>query len=1167
MAANTETSPLNDCASDEEQALRDVEWQPIADRLVNANLWLTALELHTELIENGIELPRLRDFFSNPGNFERQSFPKEPANISPSQSITTLDSVELTRYSDDGGKYPEDQVAVLEFELRKAQDTIKALRGSLTMATEGQTEGNMKEKKQVITKDDIPSVDEPILPHEKRALNYLVNEYLLKQNYRLTSITFTDENDDQDFEDWDDVGLNVPKPPGLLAMFRGSAMPVMPNEEFEREKQMLRDEINALDTTRTSLNEQLQSINNVNENLQIKNEEMEQVIVQLKNELDEARRQPSPPIQEIQEEHILNNNITESQEEEFTSRNEPEENESEKTTHNDIEFDQPEVVTDDRSIAVEQLNAEIEHTENQDATTEKVELSTDQEEVSQLGEDNSRIFDPKNVISKLLDSNPEKMSTAFLTLLRSMVLNIKEEEDRLTSEICNIEDTVESAVGLLTRCLPFIVPNVLLNKRDELLPMILFATIQQTDKNERDKLLHMLFNLIKRPEQLQRKVIIEGCVAYAKHAGPGRTEEELLPQCWLQIDHKFHERRLLVIEACGALASHLSEEITSSLILSMLKQMYFENKSPEIKEAIVKTYGLLMAYVVNEDKYEQSFDVLMAAIQDTSESVINAALEIFLPSLAMWAYQLNLLEVHMIGTLIKTVENMILTAPLPDQLDEQNSATSRFENRLDHVIKALINLTPAMYAMVLKSASFASEVDLDDRDSYGNIYISSSKRKFILHRLRFFIIEIDQSINARLTDLDVIIGSKKLTKSLHDKFNELMQKNDDEEVEIWNALKWVMDDYLPRLMATLGSLDVSLWKAVNSLSKLLNVFCRTFGRGFTETRVKANFKVMLSPGAVVSDGRCSLATSVMAAYAIGILTAFTEISDREELAAFLKETIFYLGENNISLESVKTTFINLGKDHDLHEFLINILWDAVVHTSPVVRSYSAILLKIIAGYSTEEILSKQIVPALITLGTDQHSQVRLATVSAFGSIAERVSKNEILERIGAQFQSFLEDNSVNFYYDIVREIVQCFSRIGPNADPSFRDEFILVKLVKIASNNNQNENSAKRKQLALDLLDAYSALTSVYSDNVLESYVLPGLRCLLVDIQAVYPENQNVIEAMIDDCEAKLSTSNINQETVAAAAVKEDSQNNFLQKIKEKRFTGKNVAQMFSRRQ
>ncbi|KAJ1145247.1 hypothetical protein NDU88_011538 [Pleurodeles waltl] len=34
---------------------------------------LMALELHTELLETGRELPRLRDYFSNPGHFERQS--------------------------------------------------------------------------------------------------------------------------------------------------------------------------------------------------------------------------------------------------------------------------------------------------------------------------------------------------------------------------------------------------------------------------------------------------------------------------------------------------------------------------------------------------------------------------------------------------------------------------------------------------------------------------------------------------------------------------------------------------------------------------------------------------------------------------------------------------------------------------------------------------------------------------------------------------------------------------------------------------------------------------------------------------------------------------------------------------------------------------------------
>lgn len=38
---------------------------------------------------------------------------------------------------------------------------------------------------------------ESLRPHEKRALNFLVNEYLLKNGYRMTSITFSDENADQ----------------------------------------------------------------------------------------------------------------------------------------------------------------------------------------------------------------------------------------------------------------------------------------------------------------------------------------------------------------------------------------------------------------------------------------------------------------------------------------------------------------------------------------------------------------------------------------------------------------------------------------------------------------------------------------------------------------------------------------------------------------------------------------------------------------------------------------------------------------------------------------------------------------------------------------------------------------------------------------------------------
>lgn len=44
--------------------------EEIAEVLLQEKLVLTALELHTELLENGKEISNLRDYFSNPGNFE-----------------------------------------------------------------------------------------------------------------------------------------------------------------------------------------------------------------------------------------------------------------------------------------------------------------------------------------------------------------------------------------------------------------------------------------------------------------------------------------------------------------------------------------------------------------------------------------------------------------------------------------------------------------------------------------------------------------------------------------------------------------------------------------------------------------------------------------------------------------------------------------------------------------------------------------------------------------------------------------------------------------------------------------------------------------------------------------------------------------------------------------
>jgi hypothetical protein len=51
----------------------EISYVDIATKLINENLLLTALELHTELVEAGREIPKLKEFFSNPGNFEHQA--------------------------------------------------------------------------------------------------------------------------------------------------------------------------------------------------------------------------------------------------------------------------------------------------------------------------------------------------------------------------------------------------------------------------------------------------------------------------------------------------------------------------------------------------------------------------------------------------------------------------------------------------------------------------------------------------------------------------------------------------------------------------------------------------------------------------------------------------------------------------------------------------------------------------------------------------------------------------------------------------------------------------------------------------------------------------------------------------------------------------------------
>lgn len=133
-----------------------LSYEDIATKLLKDNFFLTALELHTELVESGKELPQLREFFSNPGNFEQHvSRASELNSIHRTPSQATLDSLDTARYSEDGGGDrggSGGDVAVLEFELRKARETINSLRANLTQFADGSSTLD-KSSQKYVTRD------------------------------------------------------------------------------------------------------------------------------------------------------------------------------------------------------------------------------------------------------------------------------------------------------------------------------------------------------------------------------------------------------------------------------------------------------------------------------------------------------------------------------------------------------------------------------------------------------------------------------------------------------------------------------------------------------------------------------------------------------------------------------------------------------------------------------------------------------------------------------------------------------------------------------------------------------------------------------------------------------------------------------------------------------
>eukprot|EP00899_Mesostigma_viride_P003241 jgi/Mesvir1/12918/Mv05937-RA.1 len=217
-------------------------------------------------------------------------------------------------------------------------------------------------------------------------------------------------------------------------------------------------------------------------------------------------------------------------------------------------------------------------------------------------------------------------------------------------------------VALVAECLPRIIPNVLLNKREELLPLIVATAQHHRDAGARDALLATLFSLLKKPSSEQRRHISQGLASLARAMGERRCEEELLPHVVEQVPHKHPERRVLGADACGDLAPYLRPEIRQSLLLSILQQLA-EDASPIVRDAAARNLGRLVPSLADADKYPQLESLCFTLALDADDGVAATCLAHLLPAITKWLRGCGRLHTALLPSLLARVNAIVEASP------------------------------------------------------------------------------------------------------------------------------------------------------------------------------------------------------------------------------------------------------------------------------------------------------------------------------------------------------------------------------------------------------------------------------------------------------------------------------------------------------------------------
>eukprot|EP01133_Synstelium_polycarpum_P015454 gene15454-18335_t len=830
-------------------------------------------------------------------------------------------------------------------------------------------------------RDDLDGVSkDKIKPHERKILNHLLKAYLQAHGYKYTVVSFSEENTD-DVRTWSELGVQGPEPPSLLTIYRY----FFENGDsgFQGVLSKTMSEISKLKKEREEHDGQWRDakarLQRERDDLQTKIKEYEATIEMLKSRTTLTASMGMPMMPST----------------------------STTTTDNTITSPVKSSRSSMRGSSVNESALSVMRRTYRSLVTRR----------------------RQTVAFRIAVNDDDSEASA----------RIAEEVERLRA--VDSSDNVAKLVRVLANALPHILSGVLLVKREELIPVILVVIMNHTDETTRFAMTKMLFNLIKRPNEIQRHAIMKGCMALASIVGPSRTETEILSQCWEQLSEKHPERRVLVADSCGCLAQFASPELRISLVLSILQQLGTD-KSSLVRVAVAKNFSLLINFFETDDKYNQVEESFKALLYDAE---------------AEEEFKMPEVDVLKIEKLLKCFTS------ITPRIHQSILSSSPFEKDARN-IEAEYDRQEALYQYQLNKPTEGGAEHANSNNASG-----SSTR----------------TSNGKSSSEEVsILGTQEVSK-LHAQFDQYLLSivtNEVPSTSEWSSLAWVANDFITRFINILYCIPIANVSLIALFSKAFNVFCTEFGAIFTKRIIKNAFQKEFQ-----KDNR-----------ATGVLVSL----EPTELSGFLSDIVVQIamedrGWEHSSLPAlVRCIELLCGNVFDRKKDVGDTLCNLATNPSNQVRSCILNLFKVIIPLFTPQQISSSIVPKLISLSTDPDRDVRFVCIGALTIALSQISDDSTLEKIAIAIEKILDDKN----HRIEGEFVKSMTKIIPTVKQRFRDSFILPKIAEYARRNNNNPSPDHRKEMSQILFDAVRAFISVtLSKDLLQEQIHPTLKLLLND--------------------------------------------------------------------